>query len=89
MTAEQFYDWIRFDNQCPFGDDRRDMRQAAGLSWQAAAHTPDGESPSLFYPYWETEEELDDRIKKIDAKVAEWLDQSQGSQSTSPPTLPG
>lgn len=86
MTAEQFFDWIKYDNECPFGDDREDMRQAAGLAWQMSAQTPDGESPSLFYPYWEKEEDLEDRCSKLMEAAKKWQDQSQGLPSTLPQT---
>lgn len=86
MTAEQFFDWIEYDNQCPFGDERADMRQAAGLAWNLATKTSEVESPSLMYPYWEPESSFEDRCKQVTEAASKWQTQSQGSPSTLPQT---
>lgn len=86
MTAEQFDDWIQFAGKFPFGEDRADMRQAAGVMWQLAPYSQGDELPSLTYPYFAPEEDLDDRIKRLDAEAKKWQPPSHGSQSTLPQT---
>lgn len=73
LSWRQFYDWQRYAEQEPFGEERADQRTQALACWVKlpASAAWGGEVPELVYPYWHTEDDLLREKAVLDKMVAE------------------
>lgn len=70
ISLEDFQAWEQYLNQEPWGPLRDDLRAAANTVIANGAFEPGQEPPSFVWPYWPTEDALQDRIQKHREAVA-------------------
>lgn len=67
MPADWFNDWKQAYDQDPWGDERNDWR---AMALEIVRGDPDTDA-RLLYPYWEQEEDLEERLAALGKRRAE------------------